>query len=188
MHCCYIPTRIAVPIIGTCVFECSNVRLASSDERRLACNTRKLSAFLSTLTEQVEKIQDSCDGTVFSFVATMEYKHKSEVVTQQETRRIRSEVLQEQNVVVLNLLIAGDVEIFRSAIPNIDYRCQVLHECITCNTAAACYAVATTKVEFVLIGLVSLVMSVAYRCFTTVVRKKIFIGSLGNAPTNLTQR
>jgi hypothetical protein len=56
----------------------------------------------------------------------MEYKHKSETVTQQEARRIVSQTLNEQKVVVLNLLDDEDAATFRSAIPNIDYRCQVL--------------------------------------------------------------
>jgi hypothetical protein len=53
-------------------------------------------------------------------MATMEYKHKSELRTQQEARRIRLEILKEDKVVVLNLLMEDDASVFRSAIPNIN--------------------------------------------------------------------
>jgi hypothetical protein len=81
--------------------------------------------------DQVETVLDVSQGTVFTFIAPMEYKHKSEVATQQEERRIRSEILKEDKVVVLNLLLEEDVAVFRSAIANI---CQVIHECVTCKT------------------------------------------------------
>lgn len=80
----------------------------------------------------------------------MENKHKSETVTQQETRYIRSQVVNEHKVVASHLLVEGDVECFRSAISNIHYRSQVIHECVTCKTQVRCYAVATTHVEIVL--------------------------------------
>jgi hypothetical protein len=102
----------------------------------------------------------------------MEYKHKSETVTQQEARRIVSQTLNEQKVVVLNLLDDEDAATFRSAIPNIDYRCQVLHECVTCKTDVGIYAVATTRIEFVLIVIVPSQLQLAYREFTNHVRNE----------------
>jgi hypothetical protein len=53
-----------------------------------------------------------------------EYKHKSEASTHQEARRIRSEILREQKVVVLNLVVDEDAQCFRSAIPSVDYVVQ----------------------------------------------------------------
>jgi hypothetical protein len=64
-------------------------------------------------------------------MATMEFKHKSETATQQEARRIRSHLLNDEKVVVLNLHLESDVGLLRSGIPNIFVRCQVIHECIT---------------------------------------------------------
>jgi hypothetical protein len=96
-------------------------------------------------------------------MATMEFKHKSETATKQEARRIRSHLLNDEKVVVLNLHLEADVGLFRSAIPNIDYRCQVIHECVTCKTQKGIYAVATTQVEYVLIVIVHSDVSQAYR-------------------------
>jgi hypothetical protein len=104
-------------------------------------------------------------GDVFTFIATMEFKHKSVVATQQEARRIRSEILKEDRVVVLNLLLEDDVAVFRSAIPNINYRCQVFHECVTCKTEVGCYAVASSLKEYVLIVIVPPPISEAYMGF-----------------------
>jgi hypothetical protein len=74
-------------------------------------------------------------------------------------------------VAVLSLLDKDDVQVFHKAIPNVDYRCQVLHESVTCNTELALYAVATTAVEFVLIVIVPSVVRQAYIQFTNLVRK-----------------
>jgi hypothetical protein len=120
----------------------------------------------------VEKVEDNDNGTTFNFVATMEYKHKSEAATQQEARRIRSQVLQEHKVVVLNLMFEEDVECFRSAVANVDYRCQILHECVTCNASVGCYAVGTTQVEFVVIVIVPPTFRMAYNGFTGMVRTR----------------
>jgi hypothetical protein len=103
-------------------------------------------------------------------MATMEFKHKSETATQQEARRIRSHLLNDEKVVVLNLHLEADVGLFRSAIPNIDYRCQVIHECVTCKTQIGIYAVATTQVEYVLVVIVPSDVSQAYTGFTNLVR------------------
>jgi hypothetical protein len=53
-------------------------------------------------------------------MATIEYKHKSELTTKQEARRIRSEIRKEDKVVVLNLFMEDDASVFRSAIPDIN--------------------------------------------------------------------
>jgi hypothetical protein len=103
-----------------CVIECSTVGLQSTDESSLAIVVRKLSQFLSDVTDEVENVQDNPQGTVFNFMPTMEYKHKSDLKTQQEARRIRSEILKEDKVVVLNLLMKDDASVFRSAIPIIN--------------------------------------------------------------------
>jgi hypothetical protein len=141
----------AVSPDAICVVECSTAVLRGDDDSTLASYVRKLFGFLSTITDNdnVESLAKNSDGfVVFNVVATMEYKHKSETVTQQEARRIVSQILNEQKVVVLNLLDDEDATTFRSAIPNIDYRCQVLHECVTCMTNVGIYAVATTRIEF----------------------------------------
>jgi hypothetical protein len=100
----------------------------------------------------------------------VEFKHKSAGVTHQEERSIRSKVLADDGVVVLNLIDKDDVGIFHEAIPNVDYRCQVLHECITCRTRIACYAVATSHVEFVIIVIVPPPIHQACLSFTNLVR------------------
>jgi hypothetical protein len=64
-----------------CDIECSTVGLQSTDESSLAMGVRKLSQFLSDVTDEVENLQDNLQGTVFNFMATMEYKHKSELTT-----------------------------------------------------------------------------------------------------------
>jgi hypothetical protein len=119
-------------------------------------------------------------------MATMEFKHKSVCATQQEARCIRSKVLADDGVVVLNLMNTDDVEIFLAANPNVDYRCQVLHECITCRIRLACYAVATSQVEFVLIVIVPPPIHHAYLSFTKLVRHKYLDCNL--ALINTTQR
>jgi hypothetical protein len=73
---------------------------------------------------------------------------------------------------VLNLLDDEDAATFLSAIPNIDYRCQVLHECVNCKTNVGIYAVATTRIAFVLIVIVSSQLQLAYREYTNLVRKE----------------
>jgi hypothetical protein len=64
-------------------------RISKYIESKLAGDIKKLSKFLSTTDEMVEKVHDNPDGAVFHFMATMEYKHKSESATQQEARRVR---------------------------------------------------------------------------------------------------
>jgi hypothetical protein len=71
---------------------------------------------------------------------------------------------------VNSLMQKEDVKNFQEAIPNIDYRCQVVHESVTCNTQLACYAVATTAVEFCLIVIVPSSITHAYKSFTNLVR------------------
>jgi hypothetical protein len=109
-------------------------------------------------------------GVVVNFMATMEFKHKSETATQQEARRIRSHLLNDEKVVVLNLHLESGVGLFRSSVPNIDDRCQVIHECIACKTQIGIYAVATAQVEYVLIVIVPSDVRQAYRGFTNLVR------------------
>lgn len=163
----------AVSPDAVCVLGCTTVGLSPNNESLLAASVRKLCEFLDTCDEvSVEKVVENSGGNTFNVTATMEYKHKSEASTQQEARRIRSEVLREQKVVVLNLILQEDAHCFRCAVPNVEYRCQLLHECVTCKTPVACYTVATTSIEFVLILIVPLPIIEAYRSFTHVVRSK----------------
>jgi hypothetical protein len=53
--------------------------------------------------EAVETVEERPDGTVFNAMVTMEFKHKSVGVAQQEARYIRSNVLGDDGVVVLYL-------------------------------------------------------------------------------------
>lgn len=176
----------AVSPDAICVLECSTVPLATDDESQLASDVKKLSEFLSTSCEDnnlVEELQRGADGIVHNFMSTMEYKHKSEAPTIQEARRIVSQVLNGRRVHVLNLCVQEDIERFHSAVPNINYRCQVIHEAVTCKTSIAIYAVATTQVEFVLILIVPVLISSAYRCFTNMIRTK-YLGWLFKEGTN----
>jgi hypothetical protein len=53
---------------------------------------------------------------------------------------------------------------------SVDYRCQVIHECVTCKTPVACYTVATTCIEFVLILIVPSTLIEPHRSFKSLVR------------------
>jgi hypothetical protein len=86
------------------------VGLAANDESKLVRDVRKLCSFLSTTNGLVERKDENDDGDAFNFMATMEYKHKSETATQQEARRV-----------VLHLTLQNDVLWFQAAIPNVDY-------------------------------------------------------------------
>jgi hypothetical protein len=114
-------TIFAVSPDAVCVFECSTVGLAANDESKLVRDVRKLCSFLSTTNGLVERKDENDDGDVFNFMATMEYKHKSETATQQEARKIVSQVLNGSKVVVLDLTLQNDVLLFQAAIPNVDY-------------------------------------------------------------------
>jgi hypothetical protein len=162
----------AVSPDAVCVMGCTTVGLADDDDSKLANHVRKLSRYLTTRTEGVEKVCDDSSGVVFNFMATLEYKHKSEARTQQEVRKICSQILKGQKVVVLDLQVDADVCCFRLAIPSIDYRCQVVHECVICKTPVAVYAAATTQVEFVVIVIVPSLISMAYRSFTNLIREE----------------
>jgi hypothetical protein len=162
------------------------MRWLSDDDSRLANHVRKLSQYLSSITDDaVEPVEDGPDGIVYNAMSTMEFKHKSVGATQQEARHIRTKVLGDDGVVVLNMMEKNDIEIFHAAIPNIDYRCQVMHECVTCRTGLACYAVATSQVEFVLILIVPSPIhhAVLPNSFAAI----ILIGSLKQALMNLTK-
>jgi hypothetical protein len=104
---------------AVCALECSTVGLAANDEFKLVRDVRKLCSFLSTTNGLVER-KDENDDDVFNFMATMEYKHKSETATQQEARKIVSQVLSGSKLVVLGLPLQNDVLLFQAAIRNVD--------------------------------------------------------------------
>jgi hypothetical protein len=91
------------------------IRRNTEDERPLAGGDRKLTEFLSTNQHLAEEVTNSSAGVVFNFMATMEFKHKSETAPQQEARRIRLHLLNDEKVVALNLHHESDVGLFRSA-------------------------------------------------------------------------
>jgi hypothetical protein len=98
-----------------------NCGLDSNDDSKLVPDVKKLCSFLSTTNGLMERKDENDDGDVFNFMATMEYKHKSETATQQEARKIVSQVLNGSKVVVLDLTLQIDVLLFQAAIPNVDY-------------------------------------------------------------------
>jgi hypothetical protein len=83
---------------AVCVVQCKLTGLTADEESRLASDVRKLYSFVSTNVDLAETILDNEEGIVFNFMATMEYKHKSEPATQQAARRIRSQVLNENRI------------------------------------------------------------------------------------------
>jgi hypothetical protein len=121
----------------------------------------------------------------FQTLATMEYKHKSEATSITETRNIVSKVLNGSRVRVLSLMEPEDVATFRNAIPNVDYRCQVLHEAVVCNVPFAIYVVATTAIEFVLILLIPPALSLEYTRLTEYIRDNHLYWLFKNEPSNI---
>jgi hypothetical protein len=96
------------------VFEGSGDRVTprKCDDSRLASHVRKLAQYLATISGKSEEVveinEEGPDGAVYSAMMTMELKHKSAGATQEEARSIRSKVLADDGVVVLNLMDNDD--------------------------------------------------------------------------------
>jgi len=97
-------------------------------------------------------LKDESEGGIWKLVmVALEYKHKSQPATIAKNQSIVSTVLNGRCVVVLNLGHEEDRTIFQKSIPNIDYRCQVLHELVVCSVGCVMYICASTRIDFALI-------------------------------------
>ncbi len=125
----------------------TNDYMALFQERNL------ISKFATFVTEMGANLKLEVNDTV-EVVSVIEYKHKSSIGTINTARNIVHEIGKIKNTIVL---IIGtkpddpDAKLFRKFIPEIDYRFQILHECLCTATNICMYIVATTKIEYILI-------------------------------------
>jgi len=141
-----------------------------SVESQLGQDHCKLIAFIFSEIFVIDSY-DPMEYPYHEIMCCMEYKHKSETATIQETRNILSTHLKGNRVRVLLLGDADDDELFKKAIPNVDYRCQVLHEVVVSVVGIAIYAVATTAVEFVLVLLCPSYVEDAYMAMAKYIKR-----------------
>lgn len=127
---------------------------------------------LSNLLNRSDHSLVNKEDQYISFVCAMEYKHKSSIKTVATTQQIVSQVLMNKLVQIIDLDNDEDVKLFHKAVPEPDYRMQIIHELVCTNSAALCFVVATTKIEFCLICLAPTSICEAYSNMLEHIRSK----------------
>ena len=153
------------------VLECAtSLTPGVSEYGQIALDSDKLVAFLDMVVyaDGAAELIRHDDGVTMYTLACMEYKHKSEASTIQESRNIISTVLDNCRVRVLTL--GEDDDLFHKAVPNVDYRCQVIHEAVVTDLPVAVFAVASTTIDFALIILIPPSVAEMYREITKFVK------------------
>ena len=127
--------------------------------------------FLGDLSEADKCFEVILEDNVlfYHFMLSMEYKHKSEASTIHEAQNIKSTVLNGSRIRVLTL---GKDDEIHKAVPNVNCRCQVIHQAVVCRVPVAVFAVATTSIEFVLILLIPPFLCMTYLDATNFIKKK----------------
>jgi len=162
------PDAIAVLQIAT------EVPTEVAGDSKIAKDCENLVSYLGKLSDADETVELSFEDNTLYYktVVVMEYKYKSEAGTIQESRNIIGNVLNGGRIKVICLGTAAGDAIFRRAIPNVDYRCQLLHEAYVCCVNIVLYAVALTSIDFVIVIMVDHSIREMYCSLTSFMKKK----------------
>lgn len=88
------------------------------------------------------------------FMVRHEYKHQSSIITISAARKIVKDVLT-RCFCVLDLQCESDQDLFRKAVPCVDYRCHIVHQSYVLDVGGILFSVATTIIKYTILILIT---------------------------------
>ena len=132
--------------------KCNNVAAVSPDNIAII----KICNATTKVGKKILKImEDNCyydsalqDSGIHAFMCCLEYKNKNSEITLNKARYIVEVDLKKELVVVIDLSIQDNIQLFHKIVPEPDYRFQILHELVISEVYFNLYVVTTSKIEY----------------------------------------